>query len=291
MRNFRLTLTCISPVLILYFLLALLVGWGFYVSFTDFALVGRPARYPEFVGLSNYRRLLGDPAFWNAIRVSSIFTIGSALIGQASLGLFLAVLLKQKGIKFKTAVAAAVVLCWIIPDIVAVYIWGAFTACEGMLNTILGIFGLPAISWIGEMPLATVIIANIWRGTAFSMILLSSALETVPPHLYEAADVDGASPWQKFRSVTLPLITPTILINLILITMWTFGYFPLVFGLTGGGPGRLTEIFPVFVYNQAFRHFEIGYGAALSFVMMMIVASVCLIYIILLKRAERMVIK
>lgn len=290
MREFRIIAFCMAPALILLLFLVVAVGWALHASFTDIALVGRAARLPEFVGLRNYARIFRDLAFLNSLKISFIFTIGSALIGQALLGLSLAVLLKQKGIsiKFKTAVAAAVILCWIIPDMVAVYVWGAFTAYGGMLNTILGIFGLPAIRWLGKMPLETVIIANIWRGTAFSMILFSSALETVPPTLYEAADVDGASSWQKFKSITLPLITPVILVDLILITMWTFGHFSLVYGLTGGGPGRLTEVLPVFIYNQSFRHYEIGYGAALSFIMFIIVGSVSLIYFRLLQKAERM---
>ena len=291
MREFRIIAFCAAPALILLLFLVVAVGWALHASFTDISLVGRAARLPEFVGLRNYARIFRDLAFLNSLKISFIFTIGSALIGQALLGLSLAVLLKQKGIKFKTTVAAAVILCWIIPDMVAVYVWGAFTAYGGMLNTILGIFGLPAIRWLGKMPLETVIIANIWRGTAFSMILFSSALETVSPTLYEAADVDGASSWQKFKSITLPLITPVILVDLILITMWTFGHFSLVYGLTGGGPGRLTEVLPVFIYNQSFRHYEIGYGAALSFIMFIIVGSVSLIYFRLLQKAERMSIK
>lgn len=288
MREFRLIAVCMAPALILLLFLVVAVGWAFYSSFTDIALVGRAARSPEFVGLSNYTRIFRDPAFLNSVRVSFIFTIGSAMIGQALLGLSLAVLLKQKSIKFKTAVAAAVILPWIIPDMVAVYVWGAFTASEGMPNTILGVFGLPGIRWLGKMPLETVIIANVWKGTAFSMILFSSALETIPVTLYEAADVDGISPWQKLKFITLPMITPTIVIDLILITMWTFGYFTLIYGLTGGGPGRLTEVFPVFIYNQAFLHYKIGYGAALSFVMMIIVSGISVFYFILLRRAERM---
>lgn len=289
MRESRFIVFCIAPALILLIFLLVAVGWAFYSSFTDIALVGRAARLPEFIGLRNYTRIFHDSAFYNSLKISFIFTIESAMIGQALLGLLLAVLFKQKSIKFKTAVAAAVTLCWVIPDIVAVYVWGALTSRTGLLNTILGWVGVSAINWLGEIPLETVTIANIWRGTAFSMILFSSALETIPPHYYEAADVDGASSWQKFRSITLPLITPTILIDLILITMWTFGYFTLIYGLTGGGPGHLTEAFPVFIYNQSFRHYMIGYGAALSFVMMIIVGSICIIYFVLLRKAERMV--
>jgi len=289
MQKFRFIALCTGPAMALLLLLIVAIGWALYVSFTDFALVGRAARDPQWIGLRNYLRLFRDPFFLHSLDISVKFTVGSAIIGQCLLGLLLAVLLKRKDINagIKTAVAAAVTLCWVIPDIVVVYVWGAFTAPSGMLNTILGIFGLPPKRWLSEFPLETVIIANIWRGTAFSMILFSSALETVPPVYYEAADVDGASPWQRFRYITLPLITPTILIDLILITLWTFGYFTLIFGLTGGGPGRATEVMPVFIYNQSFRFYKIGYGAALSFVMMLIVGCMCLIYFVLLRKAER----
>ncbi|HIC95185.1 TPA: sugar ABC transporter permease [Candidatus Bipolaricaulota bacterium] len=290
MRRFGFITLCTGPAIALLLFLIVAIGWAFYVSFTDFALVGRAARDPQWIGLKNYLRLFRDPFFLHSLDISVKFTVGSAIIGQCLLGLLLAVVLKRKDINtgLKIAVAAAVTLCWVIPDIVVVYIWGAFTAPSGMLNTILGIFGLPSKRWLSEFPLEIVIIANIWRGTAFSMILFSSALETVPPVYYEAADVDGASPWQRFRYITLPLITPTILIDLILITLWTFGYFTLIFGLTGGGPGRATEVMPVFIYNQSFRFYKIGYGAALSFVMMLIVGCMCLIYFLLLRKAERM---
>jgi multiple sugar transport system permease protein len=287
----RFILLSTAPVWAALLLLFIAVGWALYTSFTDFALLGRAARDPQWVGLKNYLKLLRDASFLNSLDVSLKFTIGSAVLGQLSLGLLLAVLLKRRDVSsiVKGATIVAVTFAWVIPDIVAVYVWGAFTAPSGLLNTILGLLGLPPQRWLSrDLALETVIIANIWRGTAFSMILFSSALETVPKELYEAADVDGASGWQRFRLITLPLITPAILIDLILITLWTFGYFTLVFGLTGGGPGKATEIMPVFIYNRAFGFYEIGYGAALSFVMMVIVGLFCLIYLVLLRRAERM---
>jgi multiple sugar transport system permease protein len=119
------------------------------------------------------------------------------------------------------------------------------------------------------------------------MILFLSALETIPPQIYEAANIDGCSSWQKFRYITLPLAAPVILVDLLLITIWTFGYFTFVFGLTGGGPGHATEIYPVFVYNEAFRLYKIGYGAAASFIMTAIVGMICIGYLILLRRLER----
>ena len=274
----------IAPALIFLFFLLVAMGWALYASFTNISLVGKEAISPQFIGLKNYVRIFKDPHFFNSIKISFAFTIGSALIGQCLLGLLLAVLLKQKAIKLKTGITTVVCLAWIIPDIVAVYVWGAFTAPEGMLNGLLGAVGLPTREWLAEAPLETLIIANIWKGTAFSMILFSSALETIPSHYYEAADMDGANSWQKFKSITFPLVTPIILMDLLLITIWTFGYFTLVYGLTGGGPGHLTEVFPVFIYKQAFAHYKVGYGAALSIVMTMIVSSVCLFYIMLLRR-------
>ncbi len=289
MQRSRFMLLTIGPAAIFLFFLLFAVLWSFYISFTDFSLVGRAARDPQFVGFKNYIKLFNDPTFYNSIKISFIFTIVSAFIGQAVLGLLLAIFLKQVNATIKVLVIVAVTLCWIMPDMVAVYVWGAFTSRSGLLNTILNWLKLSAVNWLGKMPLQTVTIANIWRGTAFSMMLFSSAIETIPPDYYEAAVVDGATSWQKFKSITLPLISPSILMDLILITMWTFGYFTLIYGLTGGGPGHLTEVFPVLIYNQAFSHYEIGYGAALSFIMMIIVGCLCGIYFILLRKAERMV--
>lgn len=287
MRNSKKILLYALPAFVLILFLIIGVLYAFYLSFTNMSLIGRAAKFPRFIGVENYLKIFRDAEFLNSLKVSFIFTIFSALIGQTILGLLLAVFLKNK-LKFKTVIVSVVMLSWIIPDMVAVYIWGAFTAPSGTLNTILNIFNLESVRWLSDKPLLTVIVANIWRGTAFSMMLFSSALETIPQHLYEAASIDGASKWRRFWNITLPLLTPTILVDLILITMWTFGYFTLVYGLTGGGPGHLTEIFPVFIYNQAFSHYKIGYGSALSFVMMFILALISSIYFILLKKAERM---
>jgi len=278
-----------APAMAFLLLLLVAIGWALYASFTDLALVGRAARDPHWVGFRNYARLFGDQFFLRSLAISAKFTFGS-VAGQCLLGLLLAVLLKRSDINphVKTVTAAVVTLCWVIPDIVVVYIWGAFTAPSGMLNTLLGTLGVPPRRWLGELPLATVTVANIWRGTAFSMILFSSALETISPVYYEAANVDGATPWQRFRHITLPLIAPTIMMDLILITLWTFGYFTLIFGLTGGGPGRATEVMPVFIYNQSFRFYKIGYGAALSFVMMLLVGGISAMYFWLLRKVERL---
>ena len=285
-ENTKLVVSMLSPTLIFLIFLLVAVGWAFYASFTDIMLVGPAAKSPQVIGLRNYGRLFRDPFFYNSLIKSAIYT-ASVVTGQCALGLFLAVLMTQKGVKIKLAVAVAVTLSWIIPDIVKVYTWGAFVHYEGSLNSILRVIGVPSVRWLSEKPLGVSIIGNVWGGTAFSMILFLSALETVPPQFYEAAEVDGASPWQKFKAITLPLTAPVILIDLFLITIWTFGYFTFVYGLTGGGPGHATEIAPVFIYNEAFRLYKIGYGAAISFIMTAMVGMACIGYLILLRRMER----
>ncbi|HEB09759.1 MAG TPA: sugar ABC transporter permease [Spirochaetales bacterium] len=285
-ENTKLIIGMLSPTLIFLIFLLGAVGWAFYASFTDIMLIGPAAKSPQVIGLENYARLFRDPSFYNSLVKSAIYT-GSVVAGQCALGLFLAVLMHQKAVKIKSAVAAAVTMSWIIPDIVKVYTWGAFVHYDGTLNSILRVVGVPSVRWLSQNPLGVAIVGNIWGGTAFSMILFLSALETVPPTIYEAAEVDGASSWQKFKSITLPLTAPVILIDLFLITIWTFGYFTFVFGLTGGGPGRATEIAPVFIYNEAFNLFKVGYGAAISFIMTVMVAMACIGYLILLKRIER----
>jgi len=285
-ENTKLVVSMLSPTLIFLIFLLVAVGWAFYASFTDIMLVGPAAKSPQVIGLRNYERLFRDPFFYNSLIKSAIYT-ASVVTGQCALGLFLAVLMTQKGVKIKLAVAVAVTLSWIIPDIVKVYTWGAFVHYEGSLNSILRVIGVPSVRWLSEKPLGVSIIGNVWGGTAFSMILFLSALETVPPQFYEAAEVDGASPWQKFKAITLPLTAPVILIDLFLITIWTFGYFTFVYGLTGGGPGHATEIAPVFIYNEAFRLYKIGYGAAISFIMTAMVGMACIGYLILLRRMER----
>jgi len=285
-ENTKLVVSMLSPTLIFLIFLLVAVGWAFYASFTDIMLVGPAAKSPQVIGLRNYERLFRDPFFYNSLIKSAIYT-ASVVAGQCVLGLFLAVLMTQKGVKIKLAVAVAVTLSWIIPDIVKVYTWGAFVHYEGSLNSILRVIGVPSVRWLSEKPLGVSIIGNVWGGTAFSMILFLSALETVPPQFYEAAEVDGASPWQKFKAITLPLTAPVILIDLFLITIWTFGYFTFVYGLTGGGPGHATEIAPVFIYNEAFRLYKIGYGAAISFIMTAMVGMACIGYLILLRRMER----
>jgi multiple sugar transport system permease protein len=265
---------------------------GIFISFTNEALVGPEAANPRFVGLANYRALLEDPFFYNAVKNSFIFVMGSAVIGQAGLGLLLATLTRSGrriGRKIALTGGLATTVCylsWVSPETVIGLSWISYLDKDGFLNQMLGFLGFPQINWIVRFPMLSIIMANVWWGTGWSMMLFKSAIESIPPELGEAAEVDGASGWQRFRYVTLPLIRGPIMVDLILITIWTYGVFGLPLMLTGGGPARRTELMTIYAYRTAFKHFELGYGTTISVAILIITLTLALIYYRILEREE-----
>src|SRR2546421_3574295 len=200
--------------------------WAVYSSFTNMSLTGAGAATPQWVGLQNFVQILHDGEFFNAFRVSLTYLVGSALIGQAVLGLLLAMLMRHRQPVFKSVLGAIIIIGWVIPDVVAGFLWSSFLAggpqsvlSPGLLNSIVATFGLPQHAWLQDYPMASIIVANTWRGTAFSMLLYASALEGIPPELLEAASIDGAGLWARIRYVTLPLIKAIIALNCLLITL------------------------------------------------------------------------
>ena len=173
--------------------------YAVYVGFTNMALTGTGAATPSWVGFDNLRQILSDHSFFDSLRVSLTYLVGSALIGQAVLGMFLALLMKNRSPLFKSVLGGIIVACWVIPDVVAGYLWFAFFHADlmglgtgsGLLNNIVGVFGVPQRAWLQDYPMASIIVANTWRGTAFSMLLYASALEGIAPELLEAASIDG----------------------------------------------------------------------------------------------------
>src|SRR5690606_4886134 len=176
------------------------------------------------------------------------------------------------------------VLAWIIPEVVVAFAWFAYLDRDsGTLNMILSALGLGKPDWLFDYPLLSIIIFNTWRGSAFSMLLFQSALETIPPSYIETADVAGASAWQKFRDILVPLLRGHIATDLILITLWTFNVFT-PYLLTGGGPTNRTQLVSIYTYKTAFQFFRFGQGAAIAVVMMFINLTLALIYLSTLRR-------
>ena len=248
--------------------------WALYASLTNRALTGIDARQPRFVGLANYRRLLGDPDFISVIRHSIVFVVGSALIGQFLLGLALALLIdhgEHRGFRLTPVVYASVLLAWVNPTIIAGFLWVAmFDFYYGSLNMALGVLGFSHVSWLAHAPMGSVIIVNIWRGTAFVMIIFLGALRTVPTQIYEAARVDGAGAWRRFWDHTLPHLRQVATLTLLSITISTFGTFILIQTLTNGGPGIQTETVALYAYHAAFKNHQIGYGSTIAVVLLLL---------------------
>jgi len=263
--------------------------WAIYISFTNMSLTGAGAATPMWVGLQNFVQILHDAEFFNAFRVSLTYLVVSALIGQAVLGLLLAMLMRHRQRLFKSVLGAIIIVAWVIPDVVAGFLWSSFLAggpqsvlSPGLLNSIVATFGLPQHAWLQDYPMASIIVANTWRGTAFSMLLYASALEGIPPELLEAASIDGAGLWARIRYVTLPLIKGSIATDLLLITLATLSDFTLVYVLTGGS-NLNTELLTIYQYRQAFQFYQIGYGSAISLLILVVGAVLSLLYIRVLR--------
>lgn len=287
-RNQFLMLGLLPAIFLMTFLFVLPSLWGIYSSFTNMALLGRDAANFRFLGLENYIKLFKDSAFYTSFVNTIYFVVGSALIGQFLLGLIIALLIdyaEKKKFPGRGIVYGIVLLAWINPTLIAGFQWGAmYDYYYGTLNTFLKILGVPKINWLGTMPMLSVIVANIWRGTAFTMLIWLSALKTVPIELYEASKIDGANAFNRFRYITVPMLRDIITVNLIQITMATMGAFLLIWAITSGGPGLKTTTLSLFAYRTAFESYRLGYGSAIAVIMLFINLVFGIIYIRLFRR-------
>jgi multiple sugar transport system permease protein len=250
-----------------------------YAAFTNMALTGTGAANVKFVGLDNFRKAFGSSAFTNSIWLTLVFTLVSAIIGQNTLGLGLSLLMRRSTKLVRNFVGTAVIGAWVLPEVVAAYLLSAFFNDDGTLNVILHKVGLPGQDWLYAAPIIAVSLANIWRGTAFSMLVYSAALSEVPKEIEESAEMDGASGGRRLLWVTLPMISRAIMTNLMLITLQTLSVFGLIYAMTRGGPGTKSQTLPLYMYEQAFSFSQIGYGTAIALVMLAIGAVFSLIYL------------
>jgi multiple sugar transport system permease protein len=268
-------------------LLVFMVGpviWAIYIAFTNLALTGPTALHPQFVGVGNFVTTFHDVLFYNSALASLEYLVGSGLVGQVILGLILALLMQSPRRRFKGVLATIVVAAWVVPEIVVAFLWYAFLGYpHGLANVFLILLGVPPVQWLYSAPMVAIIVANTWRGTGFSMLSLSAAIGSISPDLFEAAAIDGATAWQRFWRIVLPLIKNTLATNLLLITLWTLSDFTLVFVLTGGGPGFATDILPIYIYQKAFTFYELGYGTAISLLLLAIGAILSLLYLRVLR--------
>jgi multiple sugar transport system permease protein len=256
------------------------------LSLTDATDAATPAHYT----FASYRSVLGSSEFLTMTRVTGIF-VAASIAGQLVCGLLIAALVcegERRRLPGSAVVRAVVLVGWVLPGVVIGIIWKLLLdeSGAGIMAYATSLFGarnptflsapVPALFWVT--------IANIWRGTAFSMIMQYAGMKTVPPELYEAATVDGAGMLQKFRYVTLPSLRDILLINLVLITIATLNTFDMVLPLTGGGPGRATEVVALYIYHLVFFEFQFARGAAVAVVLMATGLALSACYAHILKR-------
>jgi multiple sugar transport system permease protein len=262
--------------------------WAIYQSFTNKALTGFEARSPRFVGLENYTQLLGDPDFHSSMLRTFAFVLLSAVVGQTIFAFLIAYLMADRPrwrLGLTPLFAAIFLLPLAVPEAVAALLW-ASTANgteEGLLNRGLGLVGLGPVEWLQAHAFETVTVVNIWRGIPFAMVLFAAAIESIPRTTLEAGLIDGASAWQQFRRVVVPILRPQILTFLMLTTITTFGIFGLVFFLTRGGPGNVTEIIGIFIYQRAFQFFQIGLGSAAGVLLLLVLLVLGAYYVWLMR--------
>ena len=261
------------------------VVWAVGLSLTDWGLTGPAALHPKFIGLTNYARLLDNDDFRQSFLRTGVFVVFSAIIGQFVLGMASALALHRRDVRLKGLWGAAILMPLVVPETVAAFAWSSMleSSDQGTVNRIIGLAGVSPVAWLQDNAMLAVIVVNIWRGIAFAMILFSAALEGVPQELNEAATVDGATPRQLLTKITLPLIKPAIVLYMLLTTIGTVTVFGLIYFLTRGGPGGDTTTLAIFVYERAFKFFEIGLGSAASVIMLGFVLGIGLIYVRLLR--------
>jgi multiple sugar transport system permease protein len=257
--------------------------WTIYLGMTNYQLTGLSARAPDFVGLDNFTSTLTDPTFVSSLRLTLIFVLLSGVLGQSLLGFSVAWTMRTVNPVVKSVTEFLVLVAWIVPSSVGSFLWIAMLdRSDGTLNALLS---TPGTAWLVEYPMASIILFNIWIGTAFSMLLFSSALAAVPPSQMESAHMVGATAWQQLRDVVIPHIRGHILTNTLLITLWTFNTFT-PFLLTAGGPNHESEILPVYIYNVAITGGHLGVGAAISLIMLLINLVIAAVYIRVLRERK-----
>ncbi len=248
---------------ILILFLAYPLGLGVWLSFTD-TKIGRSG---QFIGLENYEWLQGDSIFWLSVFNTLLYTI-VASIAKFGFGLYLALLL-NKHVPFKSLVRAAVLIPFIVPTVLsAIAFWWIYDSQFSIISWSLKKMGLITanIDFLGDPWNArwSTIFANVWRGVPFVAITLLAGLQTVSPSLYEAATLDGATPWQRFRYITYPLLTPIIAVVMTFSVLFTFTDFQLIWAMTRGGPVNATHLMATLSYQRAIMGGQLGEGAAIA---------------------------
>jgi multiple sugar transport system permease protein len=233
----------------------------------------------EYIGLKNYYRLFSDPLFLESFKITSLYTLIVVTI-EFLLGLGLALLLNRE-LKGRNIILTIILMPLILTPVIVGLLWRfMYNPDFGIINYFLSLIGLPEMPWIASASTALIsaAITDIWEITPYPTILFLAGLQNIPLTLYEAAELDGASSWQKFKNITLPGLMPLIILYLIIRTSDAFQVFDIIFTLTGGGPGGATRTLSIYIYTKGWRNFELGYASAASYILVAFSAFFAIIY-------------
>ncbi len=256
--------------LVLIIILIYPLGYSFWLSFHEWTLRNFVNGVP-WVGLQNYITLFSNPDFLNSLRITFTFVI-SAIAIEFTLGMGLALLLNHN-LRGKGIIRSMILLPMMCTNVVIGLTWRLlFNYQFGIINFYLTQLKLPAVEWLSVPSLAmvSVIIVDVWNTTSFVALMLLAGLQSLPEEPFEAARIDGASGWQTFTYITLPLLRQSILVALLWRLIDTFRIFDVIFLLTAGGPARATETVSLYVYTYGFKSFNLGYASAASYAMILI---------------------
>ena len=261
-------------VLLLFLVLVYPLGYSFFQSFLRNDLVGQP----EFIGPRNYVRILSDARFWNSLKVTTLFAASTFAL-QFVIGFGLALMLHEIT-RGKDLLRTLIVLPLMLSPVVLGLNWRMMLNYDfGIVNYLVGLIGIGPVGWTirERTALPTLIFVEVWHTTSFVMLILSAGLAAMPEDVLEAAEVDGASWWQRLFWVTIPMLKPVILVVCLFRSYELIRAFDKVFLLTRGGPGVATETLTFYIYRRMFEGFDVGYSSALSWVMFIFTLSISVV--------------
>lgn len=256
--------------------------WAFYISFFKWNMI-RPKR---FVGWANYEKMLTNPDFWHSLWVTVVYVLGTVPVAII-IGLMLALLMNMDWLKGKGIFRTGFYIPVITAMAAAAVIWTwLFQADYGLINWFLSLFGIKDIGWLNDpdYALTALIIVGIWKRIGYNMVIFLAGLQVIPKALYEAADIDGASNWAKFKNITWPLLTPTTLFVTVLQIIASFRVFVSVDVMTKGGPLDSTRVITYYLYQSAFENMKFGYASAIAVFMFALLITLTLIQFRVSKR-------
>lgn len=252
-----------------------------YFSFTKYNVM-QPA---QFVGLSNYLRMYKDSYIWASLKNTAVFTLVTVPVQTMFSLIFAAVIAELFHSRFGNFVKSSLFVPVIASSILVGTLWSVLLSPTGVINNLLGLFGIPQINWLGGKftSLMSVCITSIWKNVGYFLVIYFAGIMNIPRSLYEAAKVDGASPVQCFFYITLPGLSSVTFLVVTLGTIWSFQVFDLVYMMTGGGPGMSTVTLVLTIYNTAFKEYNMGYASAIALLMF--------VFVLLISSVQKLILK